>query len=317
VIPTRNRIGLLRQTLASALSQTGVDYEVVVVDNGSTDGTGAYLRDVADPRLRIITDVVGGVSQARNAGLDAARYEWVAFLDDDDLWSPDKLRAQTAASSDGCGWVTVGAVDVDEQLVVTGGAGPPLAQKDTPRLLLANNVPGGGSGTMVRTELARVLGGFDPALSTFADWDLWIRVSQESDMASVCRPLVAYRVHAGSMTHTDGHLFEELAALRHKHAALCARWNVEPAEAVYLTWHADNLLRAGSVRQARSHLRTLVRDHPGRHAVIGCLLAYVAPGSLLRIKTRRHLRRLPPGYRIEAERWLAPYRAAAAQGGPP
>lgn len=316
MIPTHNRIGLLRQTLASALRQTGVEYEVVVVDDGSTDGTGAYLRSVCHRRLRIVTRAAGGVSRARNAGLAAARYEWVAFLDDDDLWAPDKLLAQTAAADDGCGWVTVGAVDVDEHLVITGGAGPPLAQRDTPRLLLANNVPGGGSGAMIRTELVRALGGFDPTLSTFADWDLWIRLSQTCDMASVRRPLVAYRIHANSMSHTDSRLLEELAALRRKHAALCARWNVEPAETLYLIWHADNLLRAGSVRQARMHLRALVRDHPGRHAVIGCVLAHVAPGSLLRLKTRRHLRRLPPGYRVDAERWLAPYRAAAARAGP-
>ena len=210
----------------------------------------------------------------------------------------------------------MGAVDVDEYLMITGGAGPPVAQRDTPRLLFVNNVPGGGSGTMLRTDLVRGLGGFDPALSTLADWDLWIRVSQRCDMASVSRPLVAYRVHGGSMSHTDDRLLDELAVLRDKHAALSACWNVQPAEAVYLHWQADNSLRAGAVRQARRQLRTLVRRHPGRYALIGCALAHVAPGALLRLKARRHRRRTPPGYLMEADRWLAPYRAAAGPAGP-
>jgi len=314
VIPTHNRVRLLRQTLASALAQTGVKCEVVVVDDGSTDGTVGYLESVPDPRLRFITRAMGnGVSQARNAGLEAARHEWVAFLDDDDLWAPDKLRAQLDAAVDGCGWVTVGAVDVDDHLVVTGGARPPVAQKDTPRLLLANIVPGGGSGTMVRTELARSLGGFDPALSTLADWDMWIRLSLVSDMASVPRPLVAYRLHGHSMSHTDDRFLDELAEVCGKHARLSARWDVEPAETGYLHWYADNLLRAGAVGQARTQMRTLVRRRPGPRALIGLGLAHAAPELLVRLKARRRLRRTPPGYQAEADRWLAPYRAAAGQ----
>src|SRR5207249_2210658 len=109
--------------------------EVVVVDDGSTDGTGSYLKSRSDPRLRVVTCTGGGVSRARNAGLAAARHQWVAFLDDDDLWAPDKLDAQLAAAWDGCGWVTVGSVDVDNDLVVRGGDRPPLPQRDTPRLL--------------------------------------------------------------------------------------------------------------------------------------------------------------------------------------
>jgi glycosyltransferase involved in cell wall biosynthesis len=308
VIPTRNRLPLLRQALASALAQTGVDIEVVVVDDGSTDGTNAYLQALRDPRLQVVDGAGGGVSRARNAGLAAARNEWVAFLDDDDLWAPDKLAAQLDAARAGCGWVSVGSVDVDERLVVRGGDKPPLAQRDTPRLLLANHVPGGGSGTIVRTDLLRRLGGFDPCLSTFADWDVWIRLSTECDMASVRRPLVAYRVHPQSMSHTDSRLFEELALLARKHAQLSAIWGVAPSEAAYLGWYADNLLRAGAVPQARTQLRMLAGRYPNRHTLAVLVLAQLAPGLLLRVKAARRLQGTPPGYRAEADAWLAPYR---------
>ena len=315
VIPTRNRLSLLRPTLASALAQTGVDHEVVVVDDGSTDGTADHLAAVTDPRLRVVTHSAGrGVSEARNAGLAAARFEWVAFLDDDDLWAPDKLAAQVRAAGEGCGWVTVGAVDVDDRLQVTGGARPPLAQKDTPRLLHANNIPGGGSGTMVRTELVRRLGGFDPALQTLADWDLWLRVSPLCDMAAVHRPLVAYRVHARSMSHTDDRFPQELAALGRKHAASAEAFGVALDEVGYLLWYGDNLLRAGATRQMRTNWRTLVRRRRSPRLLVGAGLAHLSPRLLLELRDRQRLRRTPPGYRQEADRWLAAYRPPAGHG---
>ena len=315
VIPTRNRLPLLRPTLASALGQTGVDHEVVVVDDGSTDGTAEHLAALTDPRLRVLTHAEGrGVSQARNAGLAAARFEWVAFLDDDDLWAPDKLAAQVRAAREGVGWVTVGAVDVDEGLRVTGGARPPFAQRDTPRLLHANNIPGGGSGTMVRTELASRLGGFDPAFQTLADWDLWLRVSPLCDMAAVRRPLVAYRVHARSMSHTDDRFPQELAALGRKHAASAETFGVVLDEVGYLLWYADNLLRAGATRQVRATWRTLVRRRRTARFVLAAGLAHLSPRLLLELRDRQRLRRTPPGYREEADRWLAAYRAPAGQG---
>ncbi len=102
VVPTHNRARLLRRTLRSILAQHMVDLEVVVIDDGSTDDTG----DVAatDPRVLVIRNrESAGVSAARNRGIAAARGEWIAFCDDDDLWSPDKLNRQlTAADACGC-----------------------------------------------------------------------------------------------------------------------------------------------------------------------------------------------------------------------
>ena len=312
VIPTRNRLSLLQPTLASALGQTGVDHEVVVVDDGSTDGTADHLAAMTDPRLRVITHSDGrGVSQARNAGLAAARFEWVAFLDDDDLWAPDKLAAQIRAAGEGVEWVTVGAVDVDDALRVTGGARPPFAQRDTPRLLHANNIPGGGSGTMVRTELVRRLGGFDPALQTLADWDLWLRVSPLCDMAAVRRPLVAYRVHARSMSHTDDRFPEELAALGRKHAASAEAFGVVLDEIGYLVWYGDNLLRAGATRQVRRTWRALARRRRTPRFLAAAGLAHLSPRLLLELRDWQRRRRTPPGYRQEADRWLAAYRPPA------
>jgi hypothetical protein len=160
---------------------------------------------------------------------------------------------------------------------------------------------------VVRGDLLRKLGGFDSYLSTLADWDGWIRVSTECDMASVGRSLVAYRVHALSMSHTDDRLLEELAQVSRKHAELSAMWGVVPSEAGYLGWHAENLLPAGAVQQARAHLRMLAMLQPNRRRLAGLMLAYLFPSLLLRIRNAQR-RRTPPGYRAPADGWLAAYR---------
>src|SRR6187200_1386086 len=115
VIPTRNRWELLsRNSLASALAQVGVELEVIVVDDASDDGSEERLEAVGDPRVRVIfRERQGGQAVALNDGIEAARGEWIAFLDDDDLWSPRKLRAQLDATGPRAQFVYGSMVAVD------------------------------------------------------------------------------------------------------------------------------------------------------------------------------------------------------------
>src|SRR4051812_836378 len=99
VIPTRNRWPALRQTLASALAQEDVDLELMVIDDGSSDETPRKLAALSDDRVHFARHLAPlGPARARNAGIDRATAPWIAFLDDDDRWSPRKLRAQLDAS---------------------------------------------------------------------------------------------------------------------------------------------------------------------------------------------------------------------------
>src|SRR5262245_16886500 len=106
VIPTRNRASLLERTLRSVLAQRMGDLEVVVVDDGSTDDTTS-VAGAADVRVAVVRNQTPeGVSAARNRGIAAARGSWIAFCDDDDLWSPEKLTLQLdAAQRAGAHWV--------------------------------------------------------------------------------------------------------------------------------------------------------------------------------------------------------------------
>jgi glycosyltransferase involved in cell wall biosynthesis len=257
VIPTHNRSGLLRLALRSVLWQQDVDFEVIVVDDGSTDDTSEVVTSLGDPRIRLIrNDDSQGVSAARNRGIAEARGQWIAFLDDDDLWAPDKLASQLeAARSTGRTWVYVGAVNVSSSPRVVGG-GPPLPADEILDLLRESNVvPGGCSGVIVTADALATVGPFDRGLQPLADWDLWIRLAATGPPACVPRPLVAYRVHAGNMSLDARRVESEFRIVSERHGggnrAVLYR---------YLGWWAFR------VRRRRQALRYFARGLLQRNA---------------------------------------------------
>lgn len=199
VIPTHNRHGLLTLTLKTVLWQRNVDLEVIVVDDGSTDGTSVSLEGLGDRRVRLVRhETPQGVSTARNHGIDAARGEWIAFLDDDDLWAPNKLALQLqAAIGSNTTWSYAGAVKIDERQRIVGGRPPPSAAVLMARLPSWNLVPGGCSGVIAARVALASAGYFDGRLVNLADWDLWVRLGRTGQPACVPDPLVGYRFHRG------------------------------------------------------------------------------------------------------------------------
>ena len=180
VISTRGRWDLLRTTLGGALGQQEVEHEVIVVDDGSRDETAARLADLADPRLRVVRHQRSmGPAAARNRGLAEARGEWVAFLDDDDLWSPAKLRAQIdVATIKGAAFVYAGVLELNEQGSVIEVEPAPDPIELPEKLLVRNAIPATCSNLVVRAQVLRQLGGFDERFFHLADWDLGLRLAQ-------------------------------------------------------------------------------------------------------------------------------------------
>ncbi|MCZ2830865.1 glycosyltransferase [Modestobacter sp. VKM Ac-2986] len=223
VVPTHDRLGLLLRTLESVRAQTEVGMAVVVVDDGGSDGTTAALRELDLPGVRVLRhERSKGVSAARNAGLALVTTPYTAFVDDDDLWAPTKTADQLAAmaATAGARWSCSGALHVDRALdVVTYHAPPPSGRVDD-ALLEMNVVPGGGSGLLVETALAREVGGFDETISILADWDFDLRLALASPVASVDRPLVGYFVHPDSMFHDPLGVMRELTHLARVHGRL-------------------------------------------------------------------------------------------------
>ena len=168
VIPTHNRLHLLPGAISSVLGQQDVSVQVVVVNDGSTDGTKPWLDRLAaqDCRIKVVHhDRPLRMSSARNAGIAHATARWVAFCDDDDLWAPDKLAAQLSAlTAESARWGCTGGVLVDEDLRILGHhrvrGGNVL-----PDLTSRNVIPSGGSSVIAEARLLRDVGGFRPCPS--------------------------------------------------------------------------------------------------------------------------------------------------------
>ena len=259
MIPTRDRWALLAaHALPSALDQDGVELEVVVVDDGSADGTAAGLERREEPRLRVLRhDGPRGVAAARNTGISAARGDWIAFLDDDDLWSPRKLRIQLdTAEQRNADFVYAAGVLVDRELRVLGADIFPVESELAARLLQGNVIPGGCSNVLVRTRLVREVGGFDEGLTYTEDWDLWLRLALAGRGVSCADVLVAHVEHEGNaLFRYQPDVVSEYERVLTKHAAAGAL-PVREGRRRVLEWLAHEYGRAGHGRRAsRAYLR--------------------------------------------------------------
>jgi len=315
VVPTRNRWPLLSTAaLPSALGQEDVTVEVVVVDDGSDDETPERLAAVADRRLRVVRNEPAlGVAGARNAGIEVAQGRWVAFLDDDDLWSPRKLRAQIdAAERADCAFTftAMAGLDADRRFLYV--VPPPDPETLVPALLRWNVIWGGCSNVAARMDLVRELGGFDPQLRQLSDWDLWIRLALAGRSAAVPDALVAYVMHPGSMLLTDRrNVFPEFEYLVEKHRSASRERDVEFDEALFTRWVARGHRLAGRhAEAARTYLRGF-RQHGDLGTVPRAIGAF-APGALVEAGRRLAANDRRSSFRklaVPEPEWIASFRS--------
>jgi len=264
VIPTRSRWSLLsRAALPAALEQVGVDHEVIVVDDGSTDETPERLAALHDPRLRTVRNETPlGVARARNTGIAAARGRWVSFLDDDDVWSPHKLRGQLdAAEADDAVFAYAAGAGLDSEYRFLFAVAQPEPTTVLDRLLRWNVIWCGCSNVVARTDVVRSLGGFDEELFQLADWDLWIRLALAGPAAATREVLVGYVMHANSMLLTDRRdVFPEMDHLVAKHANASRDRGIDFDRALFSRWVARGHRRGGrKFLAARTYARGAVR----------------------------------------------------------
>jgi glycosyltransferase involved in cell wall biosynthesis len=316
VVPTHNRRQLVPQAIHSILQQEGVSLELVVVDDGSTDGTGTWLDRIAttDSRIQIVHhERPRFISNARNAGIARASGRWVAFCDDDDLWAPDKLSSQLAAlRANSARWGCTGVVVVDEQLEIIGHhhvkGGEVLA-----RLLEVNTIPTGSS-VIAELSLIREICGFDPALQGSEDWDVWIKLGQHSPLAAVDRPLVAYRLAGQSLSMGVSRMRTGRSIIVDRYAALAARHGARPDEASHERYLAKQLLRGGLRLQAASIFAGLAFKHRRWRELPRAAAALIAPHLTDRLGSSRATAEVPVAWRCEAEAWIKPIRTASGTG---
>lgn len=202
VIPAYNAVRFVNATIDSVLSQTLQDFEILAVDDGSTDNTKEILETYGD-KIRYLPKKNGGVSSARNFGIENAKGKYIAFLDADDVWMPEKLEKQVSLmeTNEELGLCYAATQKVDEELNYLSSI-PANAYEDyTESLLLNLNIVAGScSSAMVRREILAQTDGFDSRFTTYADWEFWLRLSLLTKFAPINEELVKYRIVKGSMS---------------------------------------------------------------------------------------------------------------------
>jgi len=198
IIPTYNHGRYIEQAIASAQNQTYEPKEIIVIDDGSNDDTqarvGRFLGGVQYVRLEH-----RGVNAARNRGIEISRGDFLAFLDADDMWLPNKLSKQMELMQrDPCvGLVGCGGYDMDPKGNITSGpwlrADYPSRSKLLEALSIIQIIPASASGALVRRECFQAVGVFDEKLQIGEEWDMWLRLVKKYDARFVQEPLVVLR----------------------------------------------------------------------------------------------------------------------------
>lgn len=202
VIPTVDRPALLQEAIASALAQTHREIELIIVLNGATPEMVETAKRHVDENVRVVQMERDTLAAARNYGISFAQGEWLAFLDDDDVWLPDKIETQlSAARESGADLVSCDFVQFDDRGDIPGTGLSPLPEGlSYAEALMLGNYVSGGSAALIRASAIRSLGGFDPQLVAVEDWDMWRRLSWDHKICCVDRVLVRYRQHDTNMT---------------------------------------------------------------------------------------------------------------------
>ena len=283
VIPTYNRGGAIEKTVVSVLKQDVVseEIEIIIVDDGSTDDTFTILQTLYgnNPRVRLFSTPNGGVARARNFGLEQARGEFIAYLDHDDLWMPQKLRLQREKmignSSVGvvyCNWVSVDesgfSLPDEKQLskrkwwhAKEGWVYPwvysPSRAVSIQNSIISMSIP------LIRVEEIKDVGGFDPEMVPCDDWDLWIRLAKKTQFAYVDQILVNYVCHF-EQQHMGGDAIPSTLRVMEKHYVKFtnnpALWFIQKTTFELLKFNSkqDQYLKAKKLLFKRRYLKCLV-----------------------------------------------------------
>jgi glycosyltransferase involved in cell wall biosynthesis len=201
IIPVFNGERFIAESIESVLSQTFPRIRCVVIDDGSEDRTPSIVATFGEA-VQYIRQENAGVAAARNRGIRETSEPFLAFLDADDVWLPDKIQSQMAKFAEGVALTYTGIRIVDRNLVPLSDQLAPLpGQALRNSLLLEHPYMSIPSTAVARREVLEQIGGFDESLSTSADTDLGCRIAAKFKIACVREPKVLYRVHEMQMHH--------------------------------------------------------------------------------------------------------------------
>ncbi|NEQ79824.1 MAG: glycosyltransferase family 2 protein [Moorea sp. SIO2I5] len=230
VIPAYNAMEYLPKTVESVLAQTLADFELLIINDGSSDHIVQWASQIADPRVKLISQENQGVSVARNTGIAQAQGKYIAFLDADDLWKPTKLEKQVSCLEEypEAGLVYTWTALVDQQGKPTKSVIAFHQEGNVWEQILVVDMIGNGSSVMVRRSCFETVGMFDPNLSSAADRDMWIRIAANYLFAVVKEPLTLWRQHPSSMSKRREEMIQD------SRQAIEKNFQSVPSELLYL-----------------------------------------------------------------------------------
>jgi glycosyltransferase involved in cell wall biosynthesis len=275
IIPAYNAERTIVETIQSVQQQTFQDFELIVINDGSKDRTLDLLQDIKDERVKIFSYKNSGLPTARNRGITQFKGEFIAFLDADDLWTPDKLELQLAVLKQhpkaGVAYSWTCFMDMDEQGKATSfHPSPPYTfEGNVYDKLLVSDFIHSGSNTLIRKQVIDSVGGFDPTLKSCEDWDYWLRLSAHWSFVVVPKHQILYRRTPGAMS-SKVEVMKEAALIATEKA-----YQAAPPELQYLksqklinfhkyvaSLYLQHRTDVSGVRQAQQHLWSAIRIQP-------------------------------------------------------
>jgi glycosyltransferase involved in cell wall biosynthesis len=289
VIPTFNRSELLTGAIRSVLNQTFQDFEVLIVDDGSSDTTPDVVNSFDDNRIHYVRHTAPrGGAAARNTGIARAGGEYVAFLDDDDEWFPHKLASQMAVmrrSEPEVAAIYSGYFIVERATGRMCGRMTPKAKGDLSAELLANNPIGGTSCMLVKKDCLEKVGCFDESLPSFQDRDLWIRLSREFRFDYVEEPLLNYYIHPKKVWTNLDALLQGLEIMLAKYGTAAA---FRKASSKRYLFCGIKLCETNELDKGRRALRRAVALDPyALKPYFYLLLALLGPRTMATVRSKK------------------------------
>ena len=264
ILPTYNRAHLLSESIGSVSAQTYSDFEILVVDDGSTDNTRAVVGTMEDKRIRYVgLTKNGGQAAARNIGIKEAKANLIAFQDSDDIWLPEKLDMQMSTLREspprtGVVYTAYERICDNRSEILPSRRIMTKTGDVHARLLRGNFIT--TQTTLVRRECFKISGGFDQGQRSMDDWDLFIRLSKDYDFAFVDKVLVKYRVLSDSVSIDPDRFVSSYERILHRHG------DEIPADSDLRAWHysvmGGYLWRSGDCVRGRAYLRKALRLRP-------------------------------------------------------
>lgn len=275
ILPTYNRRDLIEKSIQSVLDQTFDDFELIVIDDASTDGTIEVIEGFLDPRLIYIRHTKNqGGAIARNTGIKASKAELIAFQDSDDIWFPEKLfkqisRFKSAPKSLGAVYTQCLRWKNSQKKLIPSNR-PAKKEGNLFKSLLSENFIGLPS-LVVRKSCLEKVGLFDETLPRLQDWELFLRISKHFDFAFVPEPLVESFFTEGSISSKQGALIFALETILEKHLD-----EYKP----HLTTHLCQILRLANLyrleRNIEKYRSYLIEANGLKFSFRNCMLIFAS-----------------------------------------